>query len=201
MGKETEENELDETGSQRASESSGQVPDPEARASDELQEALREKDQFRKMAQRAQADLINYRRRVEDDKADIRRNANSDLLLKVLSVNDDLERAVEHAPEGDEAGAWLDGLRLVRRNLQNVLRAEGVTRIEAEGRPFEPWEHEAVFHEATRDGKDGMVVRVIQDGYKLHDRVLRPARVTVSKLEEEDSQESTEQEEQTCPES
>ena len=198
MGKETEENELDETGSQRASESE---QDPEARASGELQEALREKDQFRKMAQRAQADLINYRRRVEDDKADIRRNANSDLLLKVLSVNDDLERAVEHAPEGDEAGAWLDGLRLVRRNLQNVLRAEGVTRIEAEGRPFEPWEHEAVFHEATRDGKDGMVVRVIQDGYKLHDRVLRPARVTVSKLEEEDSQESTEQEEQTCPES
>ena len=125
MGKETEENELDETGSQRASESSGQVPDPEAQASDELQEALREKDQFRKMAQRAQADLVNYRRRVEDDKADIRRNANSDLLLKVLSVNDDLERAVEHAPEGDEAGAWLDGLRLVRRNLQNILRAEG----------------------------------------------------------------------------
>jgi molecular chaperone GrpE len=200
MGKETEENELDETGSQRASESE-EVPDPEAQASDELQEALREKDQFRKMAQRAQADLINYRRRVEDDKADIRRNANSGLLLKVLSVNDDLERAVEHAPEGDEAGAWLDGLRLVRRNLQNVLRAEGVTRIEAEGRPFEPWEHEAVFHEATRDGKDGMVVRVIQDGYKLHDRVLRPARVTVSKLEEEDSQESTEQEEQRCPES
>ena len=200
MGKETEENELDETGSQRASESE-EVPDPEAQASDELQEALREKDQFRKMAQRAQADLVNYRRRVEDDKADIRRNANSDLLLKVLSVNDDLERAVEHAPEGDEAGAWLDGLRLVRRNLQNVLRAEGVTRIEAEGRPFEPWEHEAVIHEATRDGKDGMVVRVIQDGYKLHDRVLRPARVTVSKLEEEDSQESTEQEEQRCPES
>ena len=110
MGKETEENELDETGSQRASESE-QVPDPEAQASDELQEALREKDQFRKMAQRAQADLINYRRRVEDDKADIRRNANSGLLLKVLSVNDDLERAVEHAPEGDEADAWLDGLR------------------------------------------------------------------------------------------
>ena len=200
MGKETEENELDETGSQRASESE-EVPDPEARASDELQEALREKDQFRKMAQRAQADLINYRRRVEDDKADIRRNANSGLLLKVLSVNDDLERAVEHAPEGDEADAWLDGLRLVQRNLQNVLRAEGVTRIEAEGRPFEPWEHEAVSHEVTRDGEDGMVVRVIQDGYKLHDRVLRPARVTVSKLEEEDSQESTEQEAQRCPES
>ena len=200
MGKETEENGLDETGSQRASES-GQVPDPEAQASDELQEALREKDQFRKMAQRAQADLINYRRRVEDDKANIRRNANSDLLLKVLSVNDDLERAVEHAPEGDEADAWLDGLRLVQRNLQNVLRAEGVTRIEAEGRPFEPWEHEAVSHEVTRDGEDGMVVRVIQDGYKLHDRVLRPARVTVSKLEEEDSQESTEQEAQRCPES
>ena len=56
-------------------------------------------------------------------------------------------------------------------------------------------------HEVTRDGEDGMVVRVIQDGYKLHDRVLRPTRVTVSKLEEEDSQESTEQEAQRCPES
>lgn len=194
MGKETEENERDELDPRRPSESEAD-PDLEALASDKLEEALREKDQFRKMAQRAQADLINYRRRADDDKAGLRRNANSELLLKILSVNDDLGRAVEHAPEGEEAGAWVEGLRLVQRNLQNVLQSEGVMRIEAEGRPFEPWEHEAVFHEVTPDGKEGMVVRVIQDGYKLHDRVLRAAQVTVSKLaEEEHSQETTDQE-------
>ena len=188
MGKETEENErdeLDELDPLRPSESEAD-PDPEALASDELEEALREKGQFREMAQRAQADLINYRRRADDDKAGLRRNANSELLLKILSVNDDLGRAVEHAPEGEEAGAWLEGLRLVQRNLQNVLQSEGVTRIEAEGRPFEPWEHEAVSHEITPNRKEGMVVRVIQDGYKLHDRVLRAAQVTVSKLDEEE---------------
>ncbi len=194
MGKENEENELGELDPQRPSESEAD-PGPEDQASAELEEALREKEQFRKMAQRARADLVNYRRRAEDDRVELRRSANSELLLKILSLSDDLNRAVEHAPEGGETDAWLEGLRLVQRNLQNVLQSVGVTKIEAEGRPFEPWEHEAVFHEVTTDGKEGMVVRVIQDGFKLHDRVLRAAQVTVSRLaEEEDSQDTTEQE-------
>ena len=193
MGKQTEENERAALGPQLPPEPQA-GPEAGAQMSDELEEALRENDHFRKMAQRAQADLINYRRRTEEEKAELRRNANSNLLLKILSVNDDLGRTIEHVPEKGEAGAWLEGLTLVQRNLQNMLQAEGVAKIEAEGQPFEPWEHEAVFHEVTPDGKEGMVVKVIQDGYKLHGRVLRPAQVTVSKLAEEDPQETTEQE-------
>ena len=110
----------------------------------ELEEALREKDQFRALAQRAQADLINYRRRVEDEREELRRSANTGLILRILTVVDDLERALDLVPDDAVAPGWLEGLHLVQRNLHNLLDAEGVTKIEAEGKPFEPWEHEAV---------------------------------------------------------
>ena len=162
---------------------------------EQMEEALREKEQFRTMAQRAQADLVNYKRRAAEEQGELRRNANSQLIQKVLSVVDDLERAIALIPEDAVASGWLEGLQLVRRNLDNVLATEGVTKIDAEGKPFEPWEHEAVSYEETADGEEGMVVRVIRDGYKLHDRVLRAAQVAVSKSAEPQNQaESSEQE-------
>ena len=148
---------------------------------EQLEEALREKDQFRTMAQRAQADLINYKRRATDEMQETRRTANSQLLLKVLSIVDDLERALALIPEDAVAPGWLEGLQLVERNLHRILDYEGVTKIEADGQPFEPREHEAVFYEESADGDEGMVVRVIRDGYRLGDRVLRAAQVAVSK--------------------
>ncbi len=147
----------------------------------EFEEALREKDQFKAMAQRAQADLINYRRRAEDEREEIRRSANTGLILKVLNVFDDLGRAVAMVPEDAIAPGWLEGLELVQRNLQNLLDAEGITKIEAEGRPFEPWEHEALLYEETDECEEGLVISVIRDGYRRHDRVLRPAQVSVAK--------------------
>ena len=162
---------------------------------DQLDESLREKDQFRAMAQRAQADLINYRRRATEEQGALRRTANSDLILKVLSVVDDLERALALVPEDAVATGWLEGLRLVQRNLNNLLDSEGVTKIEAKGKPFEPREHEAILYEETDDSPDGMIIRVIRDGYRLHDRLLRAAQVTVSKASESQNQSEITQEE------
>ena len=162
---------------------------------EQLEEALREKDQFRAMAQRAQADLVNYKQRSSDEQRELRRAANSNQLIKTLSIVDDLNRALDVIPESAVAPGWLEGLRLVQRNIDHILESEGVTKIEAEGQPFEPREHEAVSYEETPDGPEGMVVSVIRDGYMLHDRVLRAAQVTVSKARSEDTeQDSTQQE-------
>ena len=162
---------------------------------EQLEEALREKDQFRTMAQRAQADLVNYRDRAAKEREELRRSAKAELLLNALSIVDDLERALALVPDDAVAPGWLEGLQLVQRNMENILDAEGVSKIEAEGRPFEPWEHEAVLYEETPDTEEGMVVRVIRDGYKLHDKVLRAAQVAVSRApEQEELSENTEQE-------
>lgn len=149
---------------------------------EQLEEALREKEQFRAMAQRAQADLVNYKRRAADEQEELRRTANSRLILKVLAIGDDLNRGLDLVPGGAVAPGWLEGLRLVQRNLDKVLDAEGLTKIDAEGHAFEPWEHEAVAYEETPDGQEGIVVRIIRQGYKHHGRVIRPAQVAVSKL-------------------
>ena len=184
-------------GDQEAPKDDQEAPeaDETVRMREELEEALREKDQFRTMAQRSQADLVNYKRRAAEELLEVRRSAKAELLLKVLSVADDLERALSLVPDDAVASGWLDGLRLVQRNLANVLDSEGITKIEAEGQPFEPWEHEAVLYEETPDGPQGMVIRVIREGYKLRDRVLRPAQVAVSRGPEPEAQpEDTQQE-------
>jgi len=151
---------------------------------EEIEEALREKDQFRTMAQRAQADLINYKRRAEEERKETRRTATSHLLLRILAILDDLKRALTMIPEDAVAPGWLDGLLLVQRNIEGILDAEGVGKIEVLGQPFDPWECEAVFHEETPEEEEGRVIKVLRDGYKLNDRVLRAAQVIVSKRPE-----------------
>ena len=160
----------------------------------ELEEALREKDQFRAMAQRAQADLVNYRRRAEDEREEARRSANTGLILKVLNVVDDLGRAVTMVPDDAVAPGWLEGLELVQRNLQNLLDTEGITKIDAKGKPFEPWEHEALLYEETDECEEGLVISVIRDGYRRRDRILRPAQVSVAKAPAPAEPETTESE-------
>ena len=169
--------------------------DETALTREQQEEVLREKEQFRAMAQRAQADLVNYRRRAAEEQVELRRGANSQLLLRVLTIVDDLNRALSIVPDDAVAQGWLEGLLLVQRNLDSLLESEGVTKIEAEGQPFEPSEHEAVFYDETLDGKEGIVVEVIRDGYKLHDRVLRAAQVGVSKAPKSNEQQENSQQE------
>ena len=188
--------EEDKTEEANAADDRLDTPDPDdpVQIEEQLAEALREKAQFRAIAQRSQADLANYKRRAAEEVVEARRSASTGLLLKVLSVVDDMERALAHVPESAVAPGWLDGLRLVQRNLSNLLDSEGVTAIEAQGRPFEPWEHDAVLYEETPDCAEGTVVRVIREGYRLRDRVLRPAQVAVAKAPEREPETDSKQE-------
>ncbi len=150
-----------------------------------LEEALREVAQFRELSKRAQADLVNYKRRVEEEKTDIRKYEKSRILLNTLPIVDDFERALSMVPDGSVASGWLEGLELVARKLQQLLEMEGVKKIDAQGVQFTPTEHEAVAYEEAPDGvEEGIVVSVVREGYKLNDRILRASQVTVARAKE-----------------
>ena len=148
----------------------------------DIDEALREREQYKNMAQRSQADLVNFRRRSAEEVADARERANSQLLLRLLSVADDLSRALDHIPADATDSSWVEGLLLVQRILQNVLETEGLKKIETTiGQPFDASEHEAVFFEPGSDHEEDTVVQVIRVGYRLREHVLRAAQVSVSR--------------------
>ena len=151
-----------------------------------LEEAERETGQFRKLAQRAQADLVNYRRRAAEEVEEARRQTAAGLLLRIVATRDDIQRALDLVPEGDAAEGWAEGLALVMRNIDGALEAEGVTRTEALGKPFEPWECEAVQYEETDEAAEGTVVSVYREGFSHRGRVLRAAQVVVAKRPEKD---------------
>jgi len=175
----------------------GQTTRVEAEAGEENIETLKqtlaeEKEKAEKYLanwQRAQADLINYKRRSEQEKEEISKFANSVLILDLLPVLDDFERAFASLPSNSAELSWLEGIRLVERKLRASLEAQGLSRIQALGEPFDP-----KFHEAIRQGKgeEGIVIEEIQKGYKLHDRVIRPSKVVVgnSKIEEKETTEA-----------
>jgi molecular chaperone GrpE len=149
-----------------------------------LEEAEREKDQFRTMAQRTQADLVNYKKRASEEVDELRRRTTSGLLLKIIAIKDDLQRGLDLVPEDGSADGWAEGLRLVMRNIDSTLQVEGVTKTEALGMPFEPWEFEAVQYEETAQAAEGTIVSVFREGYRHQGRVLRAAQVVVAKKPE-----------------
>lgn len=149
-----------------------------------LEEAEREREQFKGIAARAQADLVNYRRRAEEEKVEIQLSAKSALLMKMLSTVDDLDRAIAMIPT-DESAGWGEGIQLVRRNVMNMLDTEGVTKVESMGKPYDPAFAEALLFRETEDGEEGTVVEVFREGYMYKDRVLRAAQVVVAKRPEQ----------------
>jgi len=128
---------------------------------------------------RAAADYKNFKRRTDQERADLIRGASAGLVLKLLPVVDDLERALSSATPDIEATPWYGGFKLIPQKLQTVLESEGVTPIQALGQDFDPNFHEAVIYEAAGEGQEGKVVAELQKGYKLRDRVLRPTMVKV----------------------
>ncbi|MEO8457813.1 MAG: nucleotide exchange factor GrpE [Chloroflexota bacterium] len=125
---------------------------------------------------RAEADFQNYKRRTEQEREDTRRFAGLSLIMNLLPIVDDFERAFGSLDGGLAGLTWLDGLRLIHRKLIALLDNAGVKAIDADGQPFDPRFHEAVAH---IEGEDGRVLSEVQRGYMLHDRVLRPAMVVV----------------------
>ena len=134
--------------------------------------------------QRAAADFANYRKRTEQEKNDLLKFGNSGLILKVLPVLDDFERAVATMPNGKLTElTWVEGILLIQRKLQAILEAEGLRPIAALGEDFDPSRHEAVLQESVSDAsQDGKVISELQKGYTLNERVIRPTMVKVGKL-------------------
>ena len=153
---------------------------------EELQEQLaREKERAdANLAswQRTAADFQNYKRRVEQEREEVARLANASLIINLLPLMDDLERALDSVDTRLAGMTWLDGIRLIQRKFQALLEMNGVTEIEADGLEFDPNVHEAV---TFGPGEDNKVISVVQKGYKLGDRVLRPAMVVVGKQQQE----------------
>lgn len=152
----------------------------EVRDMDTLKKALADEgakaEKYLSNWQRAQADFANYKRRMEQERGDVVKMANAGLILNLLSVVDDLERALDHVSGKMAASKWVDGIVLIYRKFMSILEANGVNEIKALGEQFDPCRHEAAAH---IDGEEGKVVTVIQKGYMINDRVLRPAMVGV----------------------
>jgi molecular chaperone GrpE len=152
-------------------------PSAESAAS-ELAKAKEEAQKFRENWHRAEADFQNYKRRTEQERDESRKFANVAVIINLLPVLDDFERAFGSLDSRLAGLSWFDGIYLIYRKLGQLLENSGVTPIQAEGQPFDPRFHEAVQH---ADGEEGKVISEVQRGYKLHDRVLRPAMVVVGK--------------------
>jgi molecular chaperone GrpE len=136
-------------------------------------------------AQRAQAEMVNFRRRTDEDRIANAKYANSRLIANVLPVLEELELAITHTEansggEGSVNDSLLEGIKLIQRKLTGVLESEGVAAIEAVGLMFNPLEHEALGTEETGDVEPGYVTQILRPGFRLHDRVIRPAQVMVA---------------------
>ena len=145
-------------------------------------------DHYKSIAQRAQADLVNYRSRASQEIEEAKRAVQFGVISRFISIVDDLERAVENAPEEAQI-EWREGVELVLRNLEKALELEGVSQIDSLGKSFDPREHEALLYEENSDTEDGLILNVIQQGYRLNERIIRPARVIVSKFTGQENQE------------
>jgi molecular chaperone GrpE len=147
----------------------------------ELQQAQDQAKSFFDGWQRERADFANYKRRVDRDQQMMSQNITGEVVKKYLTVLDDLDRALKTRPTEGPAAAWSNGIELIQRKLQNILDAEGVKRMPAEKEQFNPARHEAISYEESPDHESGQIIEVVQQGYTIGDRVLRPALVRVAR--------------------
>ena len=151
--------------------------DQEVREVDELTAVTQERDDYLDRLQRLKAEFDNYRKRAARDQESIVERATERLVKELLPVVDDLERALEAAEEHEEAKLE-EGVRLVHRQLASALEREGLAEIETNGK-FDPHVHESLLSQPS-EAEEGSVIEVVQKGYRLGDRVLRPARVVIA---------------------
>jgi molecular chaperone GrpE len=130
---------------------------------------------------RAQAELDNYRKRARRELDDERKYAEINLLRDLLPVLDNITRAIDHAEKKADPAALVEGVRMVAQQLETLLKRHHCLPIEAQGQSFDPALHEAVMQQPSPDQSANTVVNVVQPGYQLYDRVVRPAQVIVSK--------------------
>ena len=145
-------------------------------------EAIRLKsDEYLEGWQRARAEFANFRKRIDREREQSHQTAAGTIIRRYLEILDDLERALSNRPPEGEGAIWAGGIELIYRKFLKTLESEGVKRMEAEGEMFDPNMHEAISHEESPDHESGQIIEVVQPGYLLGDRVLRPALVRVAK--------------------
>ena len=148
---------------------------------EELTQAQAKASEYLDGWQRAMADFANYRKRIEREQAQNQQLATVNVIKRYLELFDDLERALKNRPPDGEAARWAEGVELIYRKFLTYLESEGVQLIEAEGQFFDPNLHEAISQEDHPGLESGQVIGIVQQGYQLGERVLRPARVRVAR--------------------
>ena len=147
----------------------------------ELEGAQRQSEEYLGLLQRERAEFNNFRRRTAEERQRELGLAGEDLIRKVLAIADDFDRAIDSRPEAIADDAWVGGVTAIDRKLRALLESEGVTPIDASaGRAFDPREHDAIANVPGTDRRDGEIVEEVRRGYRLRDRVLRPALVAVA---------------------
>jgi molecular chaperone GrpE len=147
---------------------------------DRLKVAEQQRDDYLGLLQRTRADFENYQKRIRRDMADERRHAITDFARDLLQVQDNLQRAIVSAQQEAEKSPLVQGVALVQSQLRDTFGRFGITPIDALNQPFDPSFHEVVLQQPRDDVDPGTVVDVLEPGYSLHGRVLRPAKVVVA---------------------
>jgi len=172
----SEEQKIVEPGESAEAPASESVAELQARLAQAEAQAADYKDQYL----RAAADYKNFKRRSEIERAELIRSAGADLILKLLPVVDDFDRSIASIPPEIASTPWWGGTQLIAHKLRLLLESQNVKTIEATGQEFDPNLHEAVLYEQA-EGQDNKVIAVLQNGYKLGERVLRPSMVKVGR--------------------
>jgi len=156
-------------------------------AADQIREDLaglraraQERDQFLALLQRTQADFENYQKRTQRERESERRYWHGAFALDLLPVIDNLDRAMTAAKQAGESGPLVQGVGMMQTQLLDMLKRHGITPIDALGKPFDPNLHQAIMQQPSREHPPQTVIQVLQQGFMIHDRVLRPAGVIVS---------------------
>lgn len=147
----------------------------------ELEEIRSQAEEYLDGWQRARAEFANYKKRIQKEREDSRSFITAEIMSKYITVVDDFERALSDRPSDGASDAWAEGVDMIYRKLKTILESEGVEEYSPEGEIFDPNFHEAIGFEESDDHDEGMIFQVIQPGYKIGERVIRPAIVRVAK--------------------
>ncbi|MEJ2013150.1 MAG: nucleotide exchange factor GrpE [Anaerolineales bacterium] len=153
----------------------------DATVEEELERVKAEAAEYLDGWQRARAEFANYKKRTDRENEEARQRITGEIITRYLGVVDDFERALARAPEEEACQEWTAGVELIYQKLWAILEAEGVEAIQAEGERFDPNLHEAISYEESEDHEEGTVIEVTQRGYRLGERILRPAMVRVAR--------------------
>ena len=156
---------------------------------EELASKDKEIEEYKEKIRYNQAELVNYRKRKEEEVTNRLKYANQDLISELILILDNFERAIRLDDNNltDELSKFLKGFKMMYASFDDVLKKYGLTEIEAEHKEYDPNTMEALMTDSDKDFKDGEVLEVLLKGYRLKDRVIRPASVRVNKLEEENN--------------